>query len=462
MEKGKDNFPSTFTVATFSSTATLNKNEPVKVPIDSELIKEYNQYEHRELEHPNTFSGAFIHLVKSSLGTGILAMPRAFKAAGLAVGFFGTLFVGFLCTHTVHILVSASQKMCVKTKTPSMGYAETAEAVFQNGPRKLRKFSGVARNFSDIALALTYAAGTAVYIVFISESLQKLVKVYYEPAGEDVWSLYFKLMILGPLILFCQVRELKHLVPFSFIANITMCVAFAITLYYTFVKIPKVSIKERNLVTTWSGLPSFFSTVIFAMEGIGTIMPVENSMITPQFLGCPGVLNMGMAIIVTFFASLGCFGYYAFGDETAATITQNLPNEELLAQLVQAAISSAVFFTFMLQFYVPTETIWKKVKPYVSEERHNIGQIITRTVLVVFIFAIAAAAGHHLDALIDLAGAIFLSTLGFLIPAVLDTIVNWDDLGKFNYILIKNMLICTFSIFGLVSGTISALHEFTQ
>lgn len=50
--------------------------------------------------------GSLVHLLKSSLGSGILAMPAAFKNAGLAVGGFGTIIVGFICTHCVYILVS--------------------------------------------------------------------------------------------------------------------------------------------------------------------------------------------------------------------------------------------------------------------------------------------------------------------------------------------------------------------
>lgn len=57
-----------------------------------------------------SFSGALIHLLKSSLGTGILAIPRAFKSAGLMVGLFGTIIIGILCTHTIHILVSTIYK----------------------------------------------------------------------------------------------------------------------------------------------------------------------------------------------------------------------------------------------------------------------------------------------------------------------------------------------------------------
>ncbi|KAG5870650.1 hypothetical protein JTB14_010568 [Gonioctena quinquepunctata] len=350
--------------------------------------------------------------------------------------------------------------MCVKTKTPSLGYAETAEAVFKNGPKGFQRWSRFARNFADIAMVLTYNLGCSVYIVFISESVAKLVAYYYEPAGDAVWSNYFKLMILLPLILCCQVRELKHLVPFSFVANITIFIAFGITLYYVFSEFKNVVPAERNMVTGLGGLPVFFSTVIFAMEGIGTIMPVENSMIIPKFLGFPGVLTMGMTVIVALFSGMGCFGYWAYGDKTEATVTKNLPSEDIMAQVVQAFISIAVFFTFMLQYYVPTDITWRKVRPHVPEKFHKIAEIITRALLVIFVVSIAAAAGENLGPLIDLVGAIFLATLGFLIPAVLDIVVHWGDWGFCNYILVKDLLLCAFSLFGSVTGTRSAIQGF--
>lgn len=117
--------------------------------------------------------------------------------------------------------------------------------------------------------------------------------------------------------------------PFSFIANVTMVVAFSITLYYMFIKAAKVDPSERNLTNDVAYLPSFFSTIIFAMEGIGTIMPVENSMLKPQFVGCPGVLNFAMATVTMLFVAMGFIGYYSFGEDTAATITQNLPSDEM-------------------------------------------------------------------------------------------------------------------------------------
>lgn len=59
-------------------------------------------------------------------------------------------------------------------------------------------------------------------------------------------------------------------------------------------------------------------------------MPVENSMRNPQhFLGCPGVLNITMTIVVALYATLGVFGYLKYGEAVDATITLNIPITEM-------------------------------------------------------------------------------------------------------------------------------------
>lgn len=66
------------------------------------------------------------------------------------------------------------------------------------------------------------------------------------------------------------------------------------------------------------------------MEGIGVVMPVENSMKKPQyFLGCPGVLNTAMITVMVLYAAIGFLGYVRYGDIVAGSITLNLPKEDL-------------------------------------------------------------------------------------------------------------------------------------
>jgi solute carrier family 36 (proton-coupled amino acid transporter) len=88
--------------------------------------------------------------------------------------------------------------------------------------------------------------------------------------------------------------------------------------------------EDKPLFASWGTLPLFFSTVIFAMEGIGVVMPVENEMKSPQhFLGCPGVLNTAMGTIIVSYSVIGFFGYVRFGDDVLGSVTLNLPEGEL-------------------------------------------------------------------------------------------------------------------------------------
>jgi proton-coupled amino acid transporter len=461
----KEKYPSTFTVDNFSSTTKLADNE-YKIPVGSvETIneKEYNPYEHRNVEHPNSFSGALVHLLKSSLGTGILAIPSAVAAAGIIVGVVGTVLTGILCTHTIHLLVFASQEICKKAKVPMLGFAETAHAVFKYGPKKVQPFANFARIFVDVALLLTYYAGNAVYVVFICGNIQELVN-YYQPSVKDWAVQYYMLMLLVPLIICCQVRQLKHLVPFSLIANTTMIIAFVITLYYMFSGIGDVNMDDRNLFNDVTLIPRFFSTVLFAMEGIGTMLPIENSMIKQQFIGCPGVLNIAMSFVVTLYTVIGLFGYLRFGDSAEANVIANLPAEEIPAQVAKSCISVAVFFTFMLQFYVPCDITWRKISGKVPEKHHNVAQIILRTVLVIFITAIAAAV-PKLDVIIALVGSVFFSILGLFIPVVIDTILNLGENGDFGVLkwrLWKNILVIILAWFALFSGSYYAIDDLIE
>lgn len=46
-----------------------------------------------------------VHLLKCSLGTGILAMPQAFARSGLVTGILATVIVGIIVTYCLHVLV---------------------------------------------------------------------------------------------------------------------------------------------------------------------------------------------------------------------------------------------------------------------------------------------------------------------------------------------------------------------
>lgn len=451
----KDEKKGTIFLDNFNSTANLTANPGFQSTLSlgsKEIINEkvYKPFEHRRVEHPTSTVGALAHLLKSSLGSGILAMPAAFKNAGLAVGGIGTIIIGFICTHCVYVLVKTSQEVCVSAKKPSMGFAETCGAAFEYGPPRLRPWAGFARTFIDYALTCTYLAALCVYIVFIAENFKEVLDVYIPEYKLSV-EVYCALTLI-PLIAICQIRNLKYLVPFSAIANVLLVICFSITMYYIFFDLPNP--RERVMVASITQWPLFISTVIFAMEGIGVVMPVENEMAKPQqFLGCPGVLNVAMTIVISLYGIVGFFGYIKYGDDVRGSVTLNLPQDEILAQSAKILMAIAILFTYSLQFYVPMEMIWRQLHNKIAVKFHNVTQITIRTAAVFGSVAIAASF-PDLELFIGLCGAIFLSSLGLLTPAIIDTVHSWErGFGRFNWILWKNFFIAMISLIALFAGS---------
>ncbi|XP_015177852.1 PREDICTED: proton-coupled amino acid transporter 1 [Polistes dominula] len=419
----------------------------------------YDPFEHRDKKHTNSDFGSLAHLLKSSLGTGILAMPNAIRNGGLVIGSFGTIIIGIICAHCVHILVRSSHILCKRTRTPKMTYAETAYAAFLCGPKPLRPWANVSKIFVNTALSATYIGGACVYVVFIATTIHQIAEHYN--GINTINKVSVMLALIPAVILLGQVRNLKYMVPFSMVANISMFVGFTMTLYYIFKDIKPID--KVNMFPEIQQLPIFFATVVFAIEGIGVVMPVENNMEKPQhFLGCPSVLNITMSIVVTLYAVIGIFGYLAYGEYTEASVTLNIPVEDIMGQVVKLLIGLAVLFTYGLQLFVPLDIIWNAIKTKFSHKYEAIGEITLRTFVALLTVGIAVSV-QELEPFISLVGAIFFSILGISIPVIVETISCWDGhLGAFKWRLIKNSLLFIFSMMALGFGSWISIKQIIQ
>ncbi|RZF47994.1 hypothetical protein LSTR_LSTR002060 [Laodelphax striatellus] len=304
-------------------------------------------------------------------------------------------------------------------------------------------------------LVLDLLGCCCVYIVFVAENLKQVVDT---KAGVD-WDLrFYMIMILPFLLLVNLVRNLKYLAPFSMVANIFIGCGMGITFYYIFDDLPPVSSQPQ--FSSWHQLPLFFGTAIFALEGIGVVMPLENNMKTPQhFIGCPSVLNIGMFFVVLLYTGVGFFGYLKYGALTEPSITLNLPRHLPLAQSVKIMIAVAIFLTYALQFYVPMEIIWKNTKHRFTS--HPIAaEYAIRISLVCLTMAIAILI-PNLGPFISLVGAVCLSFLGMIFPAFIELVTYWErpGLGRMNWRLWKNLFIIGFGILGFATGAYCSLLE---
>ncbi|XP_071558190.1 proton-coupled amino acid transporter-like protein acs isoform X2 [Temnothorax nylanderi] len=418
-----------------------------------EQENDYDPYKYRVVEHPTTNAETMLHLLKGSLGTGILAMPRAFYNSGYIIGFVATIIIGFLCIYCMRILVRSEYELCKRKRVPSMTYPATAESALLEGPRCLRRFSKASIHIINTFL-LIYQMGTCcVYIVFIAKNLQLGLKTFVEMELET----YMAILLL-PLIIVNYIRNLKFLAPFSTLANIIMFTGIAIMLYYIFRE--PLSFDNRVASGNVANFPLFFGTVLFALEAIGVIMPLENEMKTPKsFIKPFGVLNVAMSIIVGMYTALGFFGYIRYGEKIEGSITLNLPVEKL-GIAVQILLAIAIFFTHPIQCYVAIDIVWNEyISQYLEKYRFKLlCEYVIRTIIILITFALAISI-PELDLFISLFGALCLSGLGLAFPAIIQLCTFWKVMGpsERKIMVAKNMCLILIGALGLVVGTYTSL-----
>lgn len=134
-----------------------------------------------------------------------------------------------------------------------------------------------------------------------------------------------------------------------------------------------------------------------------------------------------------------------------------------MAQSVKLSIAIAILFTYSLQFYVPMEIIMNSVRGTFSESKQNIAENIIRSVTVIGTVLIAIAI-PNIGPFISLVGAVCLSTLGLIIPSVIELIIYYNEpnYGKFNYVLWKNVFLIVFGFLGFFLGTYISLIEIVE
>ncbi|XP_059475190.1 proton-coupled amino acid transporter-like protein CG1139 [Neocloeon triangulifer] len=441
-----------------SSTSPVHPNDcsSISTSKSEQSLMDYDPMMNRDLDHPTSNCDTLIHLLKGNVGTGILAMPDAFHNAGLVLGTFGTLVMGFICTHCMHMLVRCAHELCRRVQVPSLGFSEVCEAAFKTGPVPLQKYHKFVKNLINVFLCITQLGFCCVYFVFVSTNLQEVISHYLVRLDIRV----YLVLLLLPMIVLNWVKSLKYLTPVSLFASILTVVGLGIIFFYMLQDLPPAS--SRPAVASWKQLPLFFGTAIYAFEGIGVILPLENNMQTPQdFGGWTGVLNTGMVIVAALYTSVGFFGYLKYGEAVVVgSITLNLPSSDFLAQSVRLMMALAIFLSYGLQFYVPMRIMWPPLKRRLQTEKaQRIGEYSMRTFLVLFTFFLASAV-PNLGAVISLVGAVSSSTLALIFPPIIELITFWPtEPGQkiCPWMVTKDLTIMIFGILGFGFGTYTSI-----
>lgn len=160
-----------------------------------------------------------------------------------------------------------------------------------------------------------------------------------------------------------MIEHMSKLAPFLFAAQIAMFTALFLVIAYGLTH-PSVCDADGNVAVFCNihyelreaSFPIFIGIAVFALEGMPTILLIENSMANPQDFEI--VYNRAMSCVAIVMVVFGSMGYWLFGAHTKSVISLN--TEGLWGALVKILLCLVISLSYPLQF-MPVSQIFNMV-----------------------------------------------------------------------------------------------------
>jgi amino acid permease len=296
-------------------------------------------------------------LIKGNLGPGCLNLPHAFALTGWALGSFFFCVVAIQGIYSMWLLTYCKQLLTDHGKDGK---------TFMDLARL--SLGGFGQRLVQIFLFILQTGVCCVFMSLISTNLQGA----FNAVGFVDVSSYTRTTILT-LVLMALVllRFIKNLRWLSAIANSLMIIAIFTAASAGLTEIEQNSqtlLPPKAGSSSFEDMATFVSAMFFAFEGIGLVMPIENSF-TAGYTDPNDVrrankrfrkwLIFSMSIVASLFVFIGVTASIGFPDIESGSVTDYLVMRfgNPWYQVVNGFVIVAVLFTFPLQLTPAVEVL---------------------------------------------------------------------------------------------------------
>lgn len=359
------------------------------------------KYKERSPKGTTTPMGAALLLLKSFVGTGVLFLPRAFLNGGMIFSSVVLLIVSLLSFYCFILLVNSRLKI-------DGSFGDIGGVLYGKWMRRIILAS----------IVLSQLGFVSAYIVFTSQNLQAFILA----VSKCMTYIDIKFMVLMQLIIFLPlslIRDISKLGFTALIADVFIMLGLIYLFYYdisTIVDQKGVSDIIPFNPNSWT---LFIGTAIFTYEGVGLIIPIQESMAHPKKF--PSVLAAIMIIITVIFLSAGAVSYAAYGSATKTVVLLNLPQDDKFVNAVQFLYSLAILLSTPLQLFPAIRITENEL--FTRSGKYNPGikwkKNFFRFMLVMFCAFVAWCGADDLDKFVSLVGSFACVPLVYVYPVSL-------------------------------------------
>jgi solute carrier family 36 (proton-coupled amino acid transporter) len=128
----------------------------------------------------------------------------------------------------------------------------------------------------------------------------------------------------GNRLIIAMFRDISKLSGTALIADLFIMLGLCVLYYFDIVTLASNGIADIALLNS-QDFVLFLGTAAFAFEGIGLVIPIQESMIRPEKFKF--VLTAVMIILILLFTSIGALSYMAYGSAVKTVIISSLPQD---------------------------------------------------------------------------------------------------------------------------------------
>ena len=273
------------------------------------------------------------------------------------------------------------------------------------------------------SIVISQIGFAAAYIVFTLENLRAFtanVSLYDVTDINIVWFILLQVVIIVPLSLIRDITKLSLLAVFANVFILTGLVTIVYFMLYQWLGVNHGHFgKNIEYFFNESEFSLFIGTAIFAFEGIGLIIPIQESMIHPN--NFPRVLGQVILTIAVIMIMVGSLGYLTFGDKIKTVVLLNLPQDSPMVIITQLLYSLAILLSTPLQLFPAIRLLESKMIFGSGKSSPSVKWLknLFRTLFVVFIAYIAYIGGQNLDKFVSFVGCFACIPLVYMYPPIL-------------------------------------------
>ena len=370
---------------------------------DDDEAQEEGELAHRKNIPDTPIALSAFHIFKGNVGIGLFLLPMVYNDMGYALSPFIALPCGIMIIDCMQMLLDTKIRIA---RSRISTYSDVGEFVFGS---IMRIMVNVALVMTQLSFCLMYMQSAATIFSEIAE-FQESYKVF----------LVVQLFVVMPFTF--MTHNLKLLAGAS--ATACVLVAFAVigTVVYFAQQVHDQGGRSPTATPTGtvSKWPLFICSNIFALEGIGVILPVENATGKRDKPRLALMVKITMTCIIVLYFFYGMFGFLAYGCTLTNTSVTALPTTAF-GNIVRCSLAFNLLLTYPIQF-VPAIQILDKAMGVTADRTGGKSKKATlvRVGINVFLMMLAMLlGGDALELISSFIGATAAVFLAAVLPALL-------------------------------------------